>query len=71
MTIIRESGGNGAVSENSGEHQKIACDIKPDRAELVRILAEQGYTVRIGRVKSGKSNAYTYYVEYWKEDKAT
>ena len=59
------------MSESIGAHQKIDCDNKADRAELARILAEQGYTVRIGREKRGKSNAYTYYVEYWKEDKAT
>lgn len=53
------------------DHRKIDCYSKPDRAELVRILAEQGYTVRIGREKRGKSNAYTYYVEYWKEGKIT
>lgn len=32
-------------------------------------LARNGYTVRQGREKRGKTNAYTYFVEYWgKED---
>lgn len=45
------------------DHYKIDCDKPTDRAELVRILAEQGYTVRIGREKRGTSKSWTYFVE--------
>lgn len=48
---------------------KIDCESKADRDALVGILARNGYTVRIGREKRGKSTTYTYYVEYWKEGK--
>ncbi len=37
---------------------------KEDRAQLVKILAVNGYTVRITRQKRGKSNAYDYFVEF-------
>lgn len=37
-----------------------------DRDAMVTILARNGYTVRQGREKSGKT--YKYFVEYWKED---
>lgn len=33
---------------------------------VVTILARNGYTVRQGREKNGKS--YKWFVEYWKED---
>ena len=46
---------------------KIDCAKAADRDELVRILAANGYTVRQGREKRGKSSVYTYFVEYWKE----
>ena len=49
------------------ERQKIDCELKADRDALVMILARNGYTVRIGREKRGKANAYTYFVEYWRE----
>lgn len=48
------------------DHYKIDCDKPADRAELVRILAEQGYTVRIGREKQGTSKSRTHFVEYWR-----
>ena len=37
---------------------------KDERAQLVKILATNGYTVRITRQKRGKSNAYEYFVEF-------
>ena len=37
-----------------------------DRDAVVTILARNGYTVRQGREKNGKS--YKWFVEYWKED---
>ncbi len=46
---------------------KIDCAKAADRDELVRILAANGYTVRQGREKRGKSSVYTYFVEYWRE----
>lgn len=46
---------------------KVDCEGKADRDTLVTILARNGYTVRQGREKRGKSSSYTYYVEYWKE----
>lgn len=49
--------------------KKIDCASAADRDTLVAILARNGYTVRQGREKRGKTNAYTYFVEYWgKED---
>ncbi len=49
------------------EHQKIFIETKQDREAVILVLARNGYTVRQGRTKTGKSNNYTYYVEYWKE----
>lgn len=46
---------------------KIDCENKADRDLLVCILARNGYSVRIGREKRGKSNIYSWYVEYWRE----
>lgn len=51
------------------ERQKIDCAKEEDRKVLVAILAQNGYTVRWGREKRGSSNAYTHFVEYWKEGK--
>ena len=48
------------------ERRKIDCDKAADRDMLVTILARNGYTVRIGREKRGKSSSYTYFVEYWR-----
>lgn len=48
------------------ERYKIDCENKADRDQLVCILARNGYTVRQGREKKGKSSTYAYYVEYWK-----
>lgn len=48
---------------------KIDCAREADRDALVTILARNSYTVRQGRKKRGKGNAYTYFVEYWKEGK--
>ncbi len=47
------------------EKKKIDCAGAPDRDALVAILARNGYTVRQGKEKRGKSNTYTYFVEYW------
>lgn len=48
------------------EHIKIDCAAQADRDALVAILARNGYTVRMGKEKSGKSSSYSHYVEYWK-----
>lgn len=48
---------------------KIDCTKEADRDTLVAILARNGYTVRQGKEKRGKSNAYTHFIEYWKEGK--
>ncbi len=48
------------------EHYKVDCSGSADRDSLITILARNGYTVRIGREKRGKGNAYFYYVEYWR-----
>lgn len=45
------------------ERHKIDCAKEEDRKVLVAIL------VRWGREKRGSSNAYTHFVEYWKEGK--
>lgn len=37
-----------------------------DRDDVVTILARNGYTVRQGKVKKGKT--YEKYVEFWKEE---
>ncbi len=47
------------------EKKKIDCAGAADRDTLVAILARNGYTVRNGKEKRGKSNTYTYFVEYW------
>ncbi len=44
---------------------------KDDRAQLVKILATNGYTVRIARYKIGKANRYDYFVEYEKNARAS
>ena len=51
------------------ERHKIDCAKEEDRKVLVASLAQNGYTVRWGREKRGSSNAYTHFVEYWKEGK--
>lgn len=47
------------------EKVKIDCSTQADRDTLVSILARNGYTVRQGREKRGKTNSYTHFVEYW------
>ncbi len=49
---------------------RIDCAKEADRDVLVMILARNGYAVRHGRTKKGKSNTYTNYVEYWREARA-
>jgi hypothetical protein len=49
------------------ERLKIDCAREVDRDTLVVILARNGYTVRHGKEKRGKGNAYTHFVECWKE----
>lgn len=39
-----------------------------DRLDMARLLIKAGYTVRLGREKQGKSNTYTYFIEYWEEN---
>jgi len=36
-----------------------------DRDETVKILAKNGYTVRIGREKAKTGSRYLHFVEYW------
>lgn len=45
---------------------RIDCASPVDRDAIVVILAKNGYTVRQGREKRGKSSAYTWFVEYWR-----
>ncbi len=47
---------------------RIECEKADDRDALITILARNGYTVRQCREKVGKSNRYTYYVEFWKSE---
>ena len=46
-------------------HIKIEVALPQDRDAVVTILARNGYTVRQGKEKKGKS--YVKYVEFWKE----
>lgn len=39
-----------------------------DRLSLASLLVKAGYTVRLGREKQGKSNTYSYFIEYWEEN---
>lgn len=54
--------------EDTGVHYRIDCAKDSDRDDLVVILARNGYCVRIGRERRGKSNSgvWAYYVEYWR-----
>ena len=45
---------------------RIYIAVPADRDAMVTIQARNGYTVRQGREKSGKS--YKWFVEYWKGD---
>lgn len=49
------------------EPVRIDCASPADRDMLVTILAKNGYTVRQGREKRGKSSVYTWFVEYWRD----
>lgn len=44
---------------------KVYISLPQDRDAVVTILARNGYTVRQGKEKVGKS--YVKYVEFWKE----
>ena len=44
---------------------KVYISLPQDRDAVVTILARNGYTVRQGKEKKGKS--YEKYVEFWKE----
>ena len=46
------------------EHYKIDCDKVEDR----KVLAMNGYTVRMGKEKRGGKSTLTYFVEYWRQD---
>ena len=48
---------------------RIYCEASADRDALVTILAKNGYTVRIGKEQKTKNSRYTYYIEYWREDR--
>lgn len=45
---------------------KIYIALPQDRDAVVTILARNGYTVRQGKEKKGKT--YEKYVEYWREE---
>lgn len=46
-------------------HIKIEVALPQDRDAVVTILARNGYTVRQGKERKGKT--YVKYVEFWKE----
>ena len=52
---------------NEQERRKLDCAKEADLDALTMILARNGYSVRQGREKRGKSSNYCYYVEYWRE----
>lgn len=47
------------------EHIRIEVSLPQDRDAVVTILAKNGYTVRQGKERKGKT--YVKYVEFWKE----
>lgn len=50
------------------ERYTIECANAADRDTLAMILIRNEYTVRHVRRKVGKSNSYTHYIQYWKEE---
>ncbi len=50
---------------------KIYIALPQDRDAVVTILARNGYTVRQGKEKKGKSKAYEKYVEFWRDNVGT
>ena len=39
-----------------------------ERQTISALLIKAGYTVRIGRERTGNKGSYTYFVEYWREE---
>ena len=39
-----------------------------DRQQLCVLLIKAGYDARIGKERQGDKGAYTYFVEYWREE---
>lgn len=39
-----------------------------DRQQLCVLLIKAGYAARIGKERQGDKGAYTYFVEYWREE---
>lgn len=48
--------------------QTIKIDKEADRDTVAMILVRNDYCVQHIKQKIGKSNAYTHYIQYWKED---
>ena len=38
-------------------------------AQIRKLMMKNGYTVRIGKEQKTKNSRYTYYIEYWREDR--
>ena len=49
--------------------QKNGSLTEPERLDIARLLVKAGYTVRIGKEQKTKNSRYTYYIEYWREDR--
>lgn len=47
---------------------KIYVSLPQDRDAMVTVLARNGYTVRQGREKKGKTKTYEKYVEFWQDN---
>ena len=39
-----------------------------DRITLTSYLVKAGYAAKIGRKREGNKGAYTYFIEYWREE---
>ena len=50
--------------------KRILIKKQEDRLTLVKILADNDYTVRIARERRGKGTTYDYFVEYWPNKKS-
>lgn len=49
------------------EKSRVDCYSAADREALAVILVKNGYTVRQGREKRGKSSMYTWFIEFWRD----
>lgn len=48
------------------QKQTLIIANKDDRRQVMAILADNGYTVRLGKVKAGKTSKIV--VEFWREE---